>query len=112
MEELPEILGKLKENPELYDKLKTEEHLVDNRAEDMKFWVIVSQPLQLFTDKDEAIAEMQQVLTEDSECSLAEISWLEEENQFDVNPVGWKEMNVALAKQLTELREKLETKDK
>ena len=110
-EELQEILTKLKENDELYQGLLNELHLIDNRAENLKFWVIVSNSLQVFTAKDRAITEMQQVLVDDVDCSLAEISWEEKESKFDVSPVSQKEINVVLAKQVKELREKLEKKN-
>lgn len=80
---------------------------IDNRVKENKFWVIVTEEMQLFTDKEKAIEDMQETLVGDSEASLAEISWLEEEKKFDVNPVSWKEMNVALAKHLTRLKEQL-----
>lgn len=84
---------------------------IENEVKD-KFWVIVSENLSLFTDKEMATAEMQIVLAENPESTLAEISYNKEERKFEVNPVPWKEISEGSAKQIAEMKKRIEELEK
>lgn len=59
-----------------------------------RFWVVVGQKLYLYSDKKEAILGLKEILPKQSDATLAEISYAEQEGKgtFNVEGVSWKEI--------------------
>ena len=62
--------------------------------EEKKFWVLVGTKLQLFSDKNEAILGLKDILPSEPDATLAKIEYVDQEGKgtFNVEGVSWKEI--------------------
>ena len=88
--------------------MSKEETLINNEAQDNKFWVIVGTKMLLYTDKKEATLKMQEVLAKAPESSLAQVSWDKDKSSFEVDPVPWKEISQLSSVGLADAQKEIE----
>jgi len=62
--------------------------------EEKKFWVLVGKNLCLYSDKQEAILGLKEVLPKQPDATIAEISYGEkgDKGTFNVEGMSWKEI--------------------
>jgi len=88
--------------------MSQEKTMIDNEAQDNKFWVIVGTKMLIYTDKQAATMKMQEILAISPETTLAEISYNTKERSFEVNPVPWKEISQLSSVGLAEAQKEIE----
>lgn len=62
--------------------------------EEKKFWVLVGEKLNLYSDKQEAILGLKEILPKQTDATIAEIRFDEKEGKgtFNVEGLSWKDI--------------------